>query len=82
MTATITSKGQITIPKSIRNSLGATYGDTVDFLIVNGEIIVRRAENMVDVEALNGILPSGKHASDSEIKKAKAIILSRKWKKK
>lgn len=31
-TATVTSKGQITIPVSVRNSLGLSAGDRVDFV--------------------------------------------------
>ena len=33
-TATITSKGQITIPASVRNTLGVEAGDRVEFIQV------------------------------------------------
>jgi AbrB family looped-hinge helix DNA binding protein len=44
MTTTLTSKGQVTIPKQIRDALGLVPGSEVDFGIDNaGEIVVRKA---------------------------------------
>lgn len=43
--ATITSKGQITLPKPIRQALGVDAGGKVAFdLEKDGQIVVRRAE--------------------------------------
>lgn len=42
-TATITSKGQITIPKPIRQLLGVGVGEKVAFDLRRGEVIVTRA---------------------------------------
>jgi AbrB family looped-hinge helix DNA binding protein len=39
--ARITSKGQITIPKEVRDRLGVIPGDSVDFLFENGHVEVR-----------------------------------------
>ena len=39
----ITSKGQVTIPKEIRDEFGLFPGTDVEFLSVNGEIHVRKA---------------------------------------
>jgi antitoxin PrlF len=36
--AILTSKGQITIPKSVRNKLNLKTGDKIDFKIANGEV--------------------------------------------
>jgi len=42
ITASITSKGQITIPKSIRESLQISTGDKISFILSNdGEVILR-----------------------------------------
>ncbi|RAW98003.1 MULTISPECIES: type II toxin-antitoxin system PrlF family antitoxin [unclassified Photorhabdus] len=38
--ATLTSKGQITIPKSIRQALGIGTGSKLAFELCNGEIVV------------------------------------------
>lgn len=42
--ATLTSKGQITLPKLIRQALGVTTGGKVAFELRDGEIVVTRAE--------------------------------------
>ena len=38
--AKVMSKGQITIPKNIRDALGVTTGDRVTFLVENGTITI------------------------------------------
>ena len=42
--ATLTSKGQITLPKSIRQALGVDTGGKVAFDLRNGEVVVTRAD--------------------------------------
>jgi AbrB family looped-hinge helix DNA binding protein len=41
----VTSKGQVTIPKAVRDELGLKPGDEVEFVRVNGSFQVVRAEN-------------------------------------
>ena len=43
-TATVTSKGQITLPKSIRSALGVTSGNKLSFELQGEEIVVRRLQ--------------------------------------
>ncbi len=44
MATTITVKGQVTIPKRVRDALGVKPGDEVDFVLGDGgEVVVRRA---------------------------------------
>ena len=38
--ARVMSKGQVTIPKSVRAALGVTTGDRVTFVVSNGEVRV------------------------------------------
>lgn len=46
MTTTLTRKGQVTVPKKIRDYLGLRPGSAVDFSLgPNGEVIVRPAED-------------------------------------
>lgn len=53
--AKITSKGQMVIPKAIREKLGLKSGDCLDFIIQDGgEIVVRPAVH--DVRELKGLL--------------------------
>lgn len=54
--AVITSKGQITIPKSVRERLGVDAGDRVEFVEAgNGVFTVIAATK--DVKELKGIVP-------------------------
>lgn len=54
-TATVTSKGQITVPKEIRDHLGVEPGDRLSFQIgSSGEVIVE--PETVDVRSLRGML--------------------------
>jgi len=43
-TSRLTSKGQITIPKDVRELLNLKTGDIVVFIKKNDDIVIRRAE--------------------------------------
>lgn len=44
MTTTLTSKGQVTIPKRVRDALGLVSGSAVDFALDRaGDIVIRKA---------------------------------------
>lgn len=52
---TVTSKGQVTIPKTIRDFLRVKSGDRIDFDIdTRGRVVVRPGG--ADVTALKGVL--------------------------
>lgn len=55
MLATITSKGQVTVPKPIRDSLHLRPGDKLNFLLDDGELRVAPIKS--PVTALKGMLP-------------------------
>jgi AbrB family looped-hinge helix DNA binding protein len=58
-TATLTSKGQTTIPKEIRNHLHLHPGDRLEFVIdESGRVVLLPAT--VDAAQLKGILPPPK----------------------
>jgi antitoxin PrlF len=56
MTSTITSKGQLTIPKNIRDRLHLQTGDKVEF-IVDDEGGVRMIPLTVSLTSLKGMVP-------------------------
>ena len=58
-TATITSKGQVTIPKDVRSRLGIVTGDRVEFVEIQDGIFQIVAATQ-DVQALKGIVPKPK----------------------
>ncbi len=43
--ASVTSKGQITLPKSVRQLLGVASGDKVVFDVLGEQVVVRRADD-------------------------------------
>jgi len=43
--ATLTSKGQTTIPKSIRDSLGMKTGDRMSFTLMPDGVVIMRVKN-------------------------------------
>lgn len=53
-TSTLTSRGQTTIPKSIREALQLQPGDRVEFLLDDDRVILRRAG--ADLTDLDGLL--------------------------
>lgn len=67
MATTLTSKGQVTVPKKIRDYLGLRPGAAVDFGFgPNGEVVVSAAEDCASVRrkgrfnTLLGTLETGK----------------------
>ena len=57
MFATLTSKGQITLPKEIRDRLGLDVGSTLDFQVLPDNTITARAVKP-DARRLRGLLKS------------------------
>ncbi len=60
-TATITSKGQLTLPKDVREAMSVGPGDRVDFVrMEDGNFAVLPATH--SVKSLKGIIPRPKKA--------------------
>lgn len=55
-TATVTSKGQITIPKEVRESLGVEAGDRVEF-VAQEKGVYKVVAATRDVRHLKGVVP-------------------------
>jgi antitoxin PrlF len=82
-TATITSKGQITIPVEIRRQLGLKPGDRIDFVPgPNGDVTIKTKK--LPFERLRGILrdPTRKPLSVQDMDRAIARTLREKWRDK
>ena len=55
--STLSSKGQVTVPQEIRNRLGLSTGDRVDFVIEGDRTVIRPSrENPDPFEKQMGIL--------------------------
>lgn len=54
--STLTSKGQTTIPRSVRRALGLSPGDKIAFRLDEDGVSIRRADHQDDDPALAGFL--------------------------
>lgn len=60
ITATLTSKGQLTVPQPVREALGLRTGDKVTFIEDNGGYRIRAAFDPTVFDKYRGILKLGK----------------------
>jgi AbrB family looped-hinge helix DNA binding protein len=49
MLAKVTSKGQVTIPKAVREALGVAPGDRLLFRVVDGHALVARTPDLLEL---------------------------------
>jgi len=73
MLATITSKGQVTIPAAIRERFGLRQGDRVDFVVEGDEVRIRRVKTLRD---FRGAVPARPGADEqAELEAARAHVV-------
>lgn len=56
MQATITAKGQVTLPKALRDQLQLSPGDRVEFIVEEGNV-VRMLPRLASITNLKAMLP-------------------------
>lgn len=61
--AKVTSKGQITIPKQVRDALDLHEGDKVVFRIYDGRAVLSRTADLLDLAGAVPV-PAGKEGAD------------------
>ncbi len=69
--ATLTSKGQLTIPKEVRERLGLRRGDRVVFEF-EGDSVRLKAEKRKRLEELRGSLPATREYPGKEVEREAA----------
>ena len=67
MKAVVSAKGQVTIPKPLRDRLGIRPGQVLDFSAENGRLVATKAASRDPVDSVYGILGQ-KRSSDALIK--------------
>ena len=68
MKTTVSEKGQITIPKRLRDRLGLRPGTVLDFEEADGRLIGRRLAPVDSLDELYGILPLPPGGTDAFIR--------------
>lgn len=64
MKATVTSKGQVTIPKPLRDRLGIADGVVLDFHEEKGRLVAERVVADDPIAAVYGVLRDGRSSDD------------------
>ena len=78
--ATITSKGQITLPKEVRVRHGLQPGDTVEFIEDDGRTYVQaRRVRIADLAGMLGPPPSGKSLAIEDFDDAIMDAVAEEW---
>lgn len=67
--ATVTSKGQITLPKSVREALGVQEGDRVVFRVLADRAVVARSPSLLDLAGSVPVPAAARGASWPEIRR-------------
>ena len=65
--ATVTSKGQVTVPKSVREALGVAEGDQLVFRVEGNRAIVARMESFLDLAGSVEVPAAKRNASWDEV---------------
>ncbi len=64
MKTTVSEKGQVTIPKTIRERLGIRPGQVLDFSAEGGRLVATKAVPEDPIEAVYGILRLGRSTDE------------------
>jgi AbrB family looped-hinge helix DNA binding protein len=74
--ATLTSKGQVTLPKSVRDRLGVQTGDRVEFIETPaGFLILPVKRELAEIKGI--VLRTRKHVTVEDMNRAMARIGTR-----
>jgi antitoxin PrlF len=66
--ATVTSKGQVTLPKAVRDALGLKAGDEVLFRIHKDRAVLAKVPDFLELKGSVPVPPISKGASWKDIK--------------
>ena len=62
--ATVTSKGQVTIPKALRDRLGITQGTVLSFRQEAGSLVVTKVVDRDPIDLVYGLLRDERRSDD------------------
>lgn len=64
MKAKVAERGQVTIPKALRERLGIVPGTVLDFIEEQGRLIAKKSESLDAVDQVFGTLGRGRNTDD------------------
>ncbi len=77
--ARVTSKGQVTVPKAVREALGVSDGDAIIFRIEGNRAVVARTPDFLELAGTLRIPATKKNVAwDNVIKSTRAIRAAKK----
>lgn len=68
--ARLTSKGQVTIPKSVRRALGLQEGDSVVFRVEGGRAVLARTPDLLELAGSVPVPADRRGATPAEIRRS------------
>ena len=60
----VSSQGQVTIPKAVREAVGIGPGDRVEFEARDSEIVIKKADSGINWERVYGVIDFGGRTTD------------------
>ena len=76
--AKLTSKGQITVPKAVRDTLGLSPGDQVLFRVEENRAVIARTTDFLDLGGSVPVPPGKRGADWDEVRRAGRVGRARK----
>ena len=76
MTGTGSSKGQITIPKRVRDALGIEPGDALEFEVRGNEFVGRKkalTESGIEWDSVYGVVDLGEFTTDDIMRELRPV---------
>lgn len=75
MKSTVSEKGQVTIPKKLRDRLGIEPGAVLDFVEVDGRLVATKTLGEDVVTAVSGLLESNAMNTDQFIENLRGEVV-------
>jgi antitoxin PrlF len=70
VTAKVTAKGQITLPKAVRDALGLRRGDEVVFRVESGRAVLAKTPDFLELAGAVPVPPSKRGTSWDEVRRS------------